>query len=823
MSDLGLAIDSPSLAASFAALNRAHGRDDLITAVHHALQHHAQTDAIQITWLEHDQAAVLLPTPLLPPPAAATRDALATGDMVQRGALIFLPMLVGGTLRGWTTLCGARSVDEARLLTDHAGALLALVDQTAAVPQPSVAPLKERDRQLAVLDEITNQLRAATDVDHISTIVADAVRSLTNTPRMLVYLIDPQREWATLHYQEGLDDASLAHARIPAMRVGDGQHMLAQRFEALGKHVYRARQRLPESPFEENALLLLSDQQHAPVGAVIFDLVNYGEPFDAAFMQTLEVLANGAASALRTTWLIDEQQRTVDRLVALNAFSLAATNTALAPAELLRITVAGAVGTTQGICGGALVEHAPTSMCLCECPAAATCAAAIETHLAAHEHTAAPIEWENDAVPEPARAAGVGSVICVPLRGTTSTMGHLWVAHGSPVVLPATREMVVLYAQMAGAVLENERLVAQLRTAHDRFAAIIAALDEGMLMVTGDGEILVANAALHRLLDVPQPVLVGTPLFALQQQIAQHHDDPHGIAQALHAVAQGERTAATGELQRTKPAQRSLAWRAVPIQSADTPGGAALLLLCDVTAERQASKLRHDLTHMLVHDLRAPLANMSASLDLLLKQRVGPLTPRQARITQIASDGSQHMAALVDALLDTKRLERWQWDMHKEVCSVYPLVQAACEQAEQAAGARGVTFHNGTATLPLMQIDRDLVRRVLQNVLDNAVKFSGDNGTVHISGTVLDTALLPANHSTGQWACISVTDNGPGVPFAYHAHIFELFGQARNARQRGSGVGLAFCKLAVEAHGGMIWVEDAPDGGATFLFTLPLA
>jgi PAS domain S-box-containing protein len=827
MNSLAPATDTLSLPASFAALRQARQRSELIPALHHALQQHTQARALQVMWLEGGSATPLLPTPALPTPDETEHSALAAGEVVQRHTLTYLPMLVGGTLRGWAVLEHAYNIDDARMLVDHAGALLALWEHATVVAQSTTPPrpihLDQPSQQLAMLDEITTQLRTASTTDQIGTIVADAVRMLTNTPRMLVYLIDPQREWATLHYHEGLDDASVTEVRVPTMRVPDGQQVLAQRYDAIGKHVYRARQRFPNSPFEQNTLLILSDQQHAPVGSVIFDLVAYDQPLDAAFVQTLEVLANGAASALRATWLIDEQQRTVDRLVALNAFSLVATNTMLTPAELLRITVGGAVGTTRALCGGALLLGTTTPVYYCECAAASTCAASIEARLETDAHTVSYWEWENEAVPDPARAAGVGSMICVPLRGTNKTLGYLWMAYRSSVVLPADREMVVLYAKMAGAVLENHDLFGEVRVAHDRFAAIMAASDEGMLMVAAGGEILVANAALHRLLDLPSSELAGTKVDLVLHRIEQQHGHTNELAAALHDVAHGARTAAHGALHRGAGSQRDLVWTVVPVDEGDAAVRAALLLLRDVTAERQASKLRDDLTHMVVHDLRAPLANMIASLDLLLKQRVGPLTPRQERIAQIASEGSHHMAGLVDALLDTRRLERWQWEMCKELHLLYPLVHELCAQWEDAAGARGITFHNDTAALPPLFIDRDLVRRVLQNVLDNAVKFSGANGVVQISGTVAEAGSLPPDHGAGHWARIAVIDSGPGVPLPYRSHIFELFGQAPHGRSRGSGVGLAFCKLAVEAHGGMIWVEDAPNGGAAFTFTLPLA
>jgi signal transduction histidine kinase len=92
-----------------------------------------------------------------------------------------------------------------------------------------------------------------------------------------------------------------------------------------------------------------------------------------------------------------------------------------------------------------------------------------------------------------------------------------------------------------------------------------------------------------------------------------------------------------------------------------------------------------------------------------------------------------------------------------------------------------------------------------------------------VAGTLADETQLPPEHIAGRWALLQIIDGGQGVPEAYRTHIFELFGQAPNGRSRGNGIGLAFCKLAVGAHGGMIWVTDTENGGATFSFTLPLA
>lgn len=120
------------------------------------------------------------------------------------------------------------------------------------------------------------------------------------------------------------------------------------------------------------------------------------------------------------------------------------------------------------------------------------------------------------------------------------------------------------------------------------------------------------------------------------------------------------------------------------------------------------------------------------------------------------------------------------------------------------------------ATLPSMLYDESKIERVLANLMDNAFKYTPRNGEICIAATPGATDVQ-----------VSVTDAGPGIPEAERQRIFERFTQVQGdavARRRGFGLGLTFCKLAVEAHGGAIWVEPGPGGvGARFIFTLPFA
>ena len=131
--------------------------------------------------------------------------------------------------------------------------------------------------------------------------------------------------------------------------------------------------------------------------------------------------------------------------------------------------------------------------------------------------------------------------------------------------------------------------------------------------------------------------------------------------------------------------------------------------------------------------------------------------------------------------------------------------------------------------LPLIEADDEKIVRVLQNLLDNAIKFSPTGATVTVGAHFFtpdhplpeDVPLHPPLDS-GEWLIFWTQDRGMGIPPAYHERIFEKFGQVRGRKVRGTGLGLTFCKLAVEAHGGQIWLESEEGVGSVFAFALPL-
>lgn len=226
---------------------------------------------------------------------------------------------------------------------------------------------------------------------------------------------------------------------------------------------------------------------------------------------------------------------------------------------------------------------------------------------------------------------------------------------------------------------------------------------------------------------------------------------------------------------------------------------------------RRSEQLRDDMMRMVVHDLRNPLNVINMSLDLLDSKGLADTH----RITERAKRASHHMFNLINDLLDLGKLESNQFNLDVALIDFNHLLPALLDDWRTRAKTEQKTVQLQLApNLPAIDADLNLLRRVLDNLLGNAFKYTAPHATIEVS------ALADAGHLR-----LSVRDNGIGIPPVYLERIFDKFVQVTDAGKplrQGFGLGLAFCKLVVQAHGGQIWVESELQKGSTFTFTLPL-
>jgi signal transduction histidine kinase len=222
---------------------------------------------------------------------------------------------------------------------------------------------------------------------------------------------------------------------------------------------------------------------------------------------------------------------------------------------------------------------------------------------------------------------------------------------------------------------------------------------------------------------------------------------------------------------------------------------------------------QEDQTRMIVHDMRAPLHTLLISIKALQRQRFDP--DGQNELLGVARDSANYLLTLTETVLDSARLETSGWSLKRQPVRLLNLVQSVCDPLELAARPDQARLRHIVADdMPMIWIDRALMERVLTNLITNAIKYTPASGEISVS-----SRLIHDGHAVE----ISVSDTGQGIPKEAQAHIFERFYQANESdRRHGTGLGLYFCRLAVEAHGGSIAVQSAVGQGSTFIVSLPI-
>jgi signal transduction histidine kinase len=224
---------------------------------------------------------------------------------------------------------------------------------------------------------------------------------------------------------------------------------------------------------------------------------------------------------------------------------------------------------------------------------------------------------------------------------------------------------------------------------------------------------------------------------------------------------------------------------------------------------QRLQELRDNLTHMIVHDLRSPLAAIIVNLDLVA-HREKALSTASAESLADARASSRTLVRMVGSMLDVARMEAGQLELTRSDCDLVALAHEAV-RAVRSPGVDAAATIDAAGPV-VVSADQELLSRVLENLVGNAFKFAPESDTVRIGVARTGTS----------GARVTVADRGPGIAPEMHARIFEKFGQAQpSATRSGSGLGLTFCKLAVEAHSGRIGVESEVGKGAMFWFELP--
>jgi signal transduction histidine kinase len=431
-------------------------------------------------------------------------------------------------------------------------------------------------------------------------------------------------------------------------------------------------------------------------------------------------------------------------------------------------------------------------------------------------------------LPDPEPGAWLG----VPLKSADRPIGAL-ILQKSADSEPFTRwdrEMLLAVAGQASAAIQNARLYqetlrlynltdAALARRLEQLQALLDAITEGVLMFDTQGRLLLENrmavALIGRSAEHPPQTVLDTAL-ATRLGI----DESERLA-LLDGIGRGE----LPPVQRTVYQCDNHRWierYGVPVLSAEQAIMGWLIILRDITDERERAEWRADLTRMIVHDLRNPVSTVSSTVTLIERRLPADQLPTIADLLVIAQHGCTTLLEMVDSLMDINRAEAGTFRIDAEEMNPAALLHQVFDRMRPLAMQREVRLVAVIGEdVPMVWGDADALRRVLVNLLDNALKFTPAGGTVR--GEVVREEIVAESAENEDGVRITIIDNGPGIPAEQRQRIFERFVTFNpgGGQVRGTGLGLTWCKLATEAHGGTIRVDEAPGGGSAFHVTIP--
>lgn len=346
---------------------------------------------------------------------------------------------------------------------------------------------------------------------------------------------------------------------------------------------------------------------------------------------------------------------------------------------------------------------------------------------------------------------------------------------------------------------DQARLIRTQRSVEEAFKS----LPDAIAVVSPEGVVEIATDHAQDVFHLrPGATLdaTGLPWLAhlAKQAVAAHHgEDPSGTSKLVqHFVGNEERF--------YRP-------RALPILNRENEVTGVVLVLVDVTRQRQSDELKSGLISTVSHQLRTPLTSIRMAIHLLLDEKVGPLNGKQEELLVAARDDSERLYTMVEDLLDLGRIQSGRVQMECEAIPPETLIADAVEKYRPTAQAVGIDFKAEPSTaLPPVLADTTRLQHVFANLVSNALAYTAPGGRIALSAQAED-----------EFVRFKVSDTGKGIPAPYLGRVFEQFFRVPgDDRKPGAGLGLAIVKEIIEAHGGEVQAESIEGEGSTFSFTL---
>jgi two-component system phosphate regulon sensor histidine kinase PhoR len=359
--------------------------------------------------------------------------------------------------------------------------------------------------------------------------------------------------------------------------------------------------------------------------------------------------------------------------------------------------------------------------------------------------------------------------------------------------------------------LQLQNKIEEISREKDYLQTLLRGIMEGVLVVDARGRILMVNNALRQLLSLPPHVEDRTPLEIIRNA---------ELERTLRQVLQdGESTT----LELTLPSPEGKTFQVNVVCISPTPEGmvkedegrrGVIAVFHDITRLKELEKIRRDFVANVSHELRTPLTTIKGYAETLLE---GALKEEVAsQFVQVIKRHSDRLEKIVEDLLILSKIESKEFHLKIESLSVSDLIADVLDFLRELLNKKKISVSAaGISPTLLVYGDRQYLEQVFINILDNAIKYGREGGTITILATERNQREVE----------ISVKDDGIGIPKEDLLRVFERFYRVDKGRSHelgGTGLGLSIVKHIVQAHGGKVWAESQLEEGSTFYFTLPL-
>ncbi|MFH1416389.1 MAG: ATP-binding protein [Elusimicrobiota bacterium] len=346
----------------------------------------------------------------------------------------------------------------------------------------------------------------------------------------------------------------------------------------------------------------------------------------------------------------------------------------------------------------------------------------------------------------------------------------------------------------------------------DKMNAILFSIADGIIMTDYSGKVILSNRRAKELLDIDasenlenrniQDIIKREEITRSLKEAA---ETKNNIVKEINITRKSEDEEPVAKFIRTDTSTVS--------HSESGEGLGTVTVIRDITLEKEIEQMKDDFVHSITHDLRSPMTSIRGFLEFLLDGSAGDLNEQQKEFLGIIDKSSSRLLEMINDLLDVAKMESGSMpieltnlDMNEIACSV---VESLKSQARKDQIELRVEKIN---ELKNLDADRNLIFRVIQNLVSNALKFTPEKGKIKIVLESMEDKIQ-----------VSVEDTGSGMPREYLDKIFNKFEQVKGSRgkTKGTGLGLTITKHVVEAHGGKIWVESELGKGSQFRFWIP--